>query len=279
MDGHFRTFSFVDQITAAVPGAGIRGRFTVPARVQSFPVALVAEAVGQLAAWSAMAAVGFTHRPVAGIAGQVKLISSVRPGQVLELEAELESLDTESVGYCGSAYADGVQVAHLLDCVGPMLPTEDFDDPKALRERFTLLSTGGAPAGVFDGVPALDLEPDGREESRSLRTVLHIPKDAGFFEDHFPRRPVFPGTLLMHANLQTAAQLAAEVPAKNGAAWRPRIVSDVKLRTFISPGETLILETKRTAHSETSLEMRVESRIGQRLISSAEIEFVSEVKP
>src|SRR5512137_2052805 len=125
MDGHFRAFSFVDRITELRPGVAIRGCYTIPPAVPRFPLSLVAEAVGQLAAWAAMAAVDFTHRPVAGIAGKVELLSAVRPGQLLDLAAELESVDTETVGYRGTAHADGIPVIRLLDCVGPMVPVED----------------------------------------------------------------------------------------------------------------------------------------------------------
>ena len=117
------------------------------------------------------------------------------------------------------------------------------------------------------------LDRPGGERGHCARAMLHVPAAAPFFADHFPRRPVFPGTLLMHANLQTAALLATGVPVGDGVGWVPRIVSDVKLRTFISPGETLNLEAKVTGHSVTSLSVTVESRINQRLIGSAGILF------
>jgi 3-hydroxymyristoyl/3-hydroxydecanoyl-(acyl carrier protein) dehydratase len=237
----------------------------------------VGEAVGQLAAWSAMAATGFTHRPVAGIAGRIELGASVRPGQVLELAAEIESVDTETVGYSGTAHAQGALVIRLQDCVGPMVAIEELDDPQALRDRFTRISTGGTQPGAFGGLPALPLERGGGEPGQSARVLLRVPPDAPFFADHFPRRPVFPGTLLMHANLQAAAWLAAGAPAGDGAMWIPRSVSDVKLRTFIPPGEALSMEAKRIECSATSLSVAVESRISQRLVGSAEIQFVPEL--
>jgi 3-hydroxymyristoyl/3-hydroxydecanoyl-(acyl carrier protein) dehydratase len=273
MDGHFRAFSFVDRITRLEPAVRIRGQYTIPPAVNAFPASLVAEAAGQLAAWAAMAAVDFTHRPVAGIAGTIQLLSSVRPGQVLDLDAELESVDTETVGYSGCAHAGGTPVLRLLDCVGPMVPVQDFDDPQSLRARWALLRADGVSPGAFGGLPPLRLDPDGGESGHCARATLRVPAEAQFFADHFPRRPVFPGTLLMHANLQTAAMLAAGVPSGDGVAWLPRIVSDVKLRTFIAPGEVLSLEAKRTGQSDTSLSVAVESRIRGRLVGSAAIEF------
>jgi 3-hydroxymyristoyl/3-hydroxydecanoyl-(acyl carrier protein) dehydratase len=279
MDGRLHAFSFVDQITDVDPGVRIRGRYAVPAALEDFPASLVAEATGQLAAWSAMAAIQFTHRPVAGIAGRIELLSDVPPGQVLELSAELESVDTETVGYAGTACVGSIPVLRLHDCVGPMVPVEEFDDPRSLRDRFDRLRASGTSPDTFTGLPPLNLEPIHTEPGAWARAVLHVPTEAPFFADHFPRRPVFPGTLLMHANLRTAAALADTVPTGPGARWVARMVSDVKLRTFIAPGETLRLEAKRSEGSDHSLNVAVESRINQRLIGSAEVEFARETSP
>ncbi len=278
MDGHFRAFSFVDRIDSVEPEGRIRGQYRVPA-TGGFPTSLVIEAVGQLAAWAAMAAVNFTHRPVAGIAGAVEFLSDIRPGQLLELAAELESVDTDSTGYSGTAHADGKPVVRLRDCVGPMVPLEDFDDPESLRNRYRVLSTIGTPGGTFEGLPILAVERQEGQLGHSERAILRVPADAPFFADHFPRRPVFPGTLLMNANLQVAAKLAATVPSANGTPWIPRTVTAVKLRSFITPGETLHLQARRTQSSESSLVVAIESRLRERLIGSADIQFSPESPP
>jgi 3-hydroxymyristoyl/3-hydroxydecanoyl-(acyl carrier protein) dehydratase len=279
MDSHFCAFSFVDRITSLEQGVSVHGHYAIPSQVDSFPASLVAEAVGQLAAWAAMAAVDFSHRPVAGIAGRIELLSSVRPGQVLDLAAELESVDTETLGYSGTARAGGTPVIRLLDCVGPMVALDDFDEPRSVRERLNLLRAGGATPGGFGGLPGFLLERGEGERGQFTRAILQVPPDAPFFADHFPRRPVFPGTLLMHAHLQTAAMLAEDVLSGNGLAWRPRVVSDIKLRRFISPGETLNLHAMRTGCCYDCLTVAVESRIHQRLIGSAEIQLSPEVHP
>jgi 3-hydroxymyristoyl/3-hydroxydecanoyl-(acyl carrier protein) dehydratase len=68
-------------------------------------------------------------------------------------------------------------------------------------------------------------------------------------------------------------------PGSAGQPWLPRIISDVKLRSFISPGETLDLEVRRIGCSENRWDVAVESRIGQRLIGSADIQFTSTAHP
>ena len=88
-DHHFAAFSFVDRIDEFVPRTSARGRFVVPAGIDAFPPCLVAEAVGQLAAWISMEAVDFRGRPVAALAGETRFLGEVAPGSVLELAAEL----------------------------------------------------------------------------------------------------------------------------------------------------------------------------------------------
>src|SRR5574341_2127140 len=103
MADRFSTFSFVDRITGGEPGARGQGRFAVPAVLEEFPSCLVAEAVGQLAAWFAMAQIEFRCRPVAGLAGEVRILGDVAPGQVLDLHVEIESCDPDAVAYGGRA--------------------------------------------------------------------------------------------------------------------------------------------------------------------------------
>jgi 3-hydroxymyristoyl/3-hydroxydecanoyl-(acyl carrier protein) dehydratase len=279
IDEHFRAFSFVDRIHAIQPGVRIRGCYTIPAGIPTFHTSLVAEAVGQLAAWAAMAAVDFKSRPVAGLAANIDLLAPVLPGQVLELAAELETVDAEAVAYDGTAYVDGSPVIRLQHCVGPMLPLEDFDDPQLLRERFALLQAAGAVPGAFGGLPSFALDPTDGEAGRSLRATLHVPTSAPFFYDHFPRRPVFPGSLLMESKLELAAALAMRLPPPSrGGRWALHGIADVKLRAFTPPGEKLELEARLNQLSTNAASLNVETRKDKRVISGARVLFAPEVR-
>ncbi len=277
MDEHFRAFTFVDCITLLRPGVGIHGRYSIPAGLRDFPASLVAESIGQLAAWAAMAAVDFRSRPVAGLAASVELFAPARPGQELDLAVELDTVDEDAVAYSGTASVGGTVYVRLRDCVGPMVPLVEFDDPQALRDQFARLSGAGATPGGFGGLPAFSFQRDGGEVGRSARAVLRVPTSAPFFADHFPRRPVFPGSLLMHLNLELAAALSAEVAVpKPGAHWKLQSVTDVKLRAFIAPGETLGLEARLMDGSPDSAGVIVETRRGGAKIGSVRLHFVLE---
>ena len=276
LGGHFRAFSFVDRISALAPDH-VRGSYTIPSAIQTFPAALVAEAVGQLAAWAAMASLEFKSRPVAGLAASIELLSPVRAGQVLELAADLETVDEEAAAYDGTASVNGIPVIRLRHCVGPMMPVEDFDDPRALRERFALLRGGGAAPGAFTGVVPLDLNHNGGDDERALRATLHVPVNAPFFADHFPRRPVLPGSLLMNSNLELVAGLAAKLPVAAGRRWALRGVADVKLRAFTPPGETLEIDARLNQLSADEATVNVETRKGKRVIGGSRVRLATEV--
>src|SRR5262245_23611255 len=138
MSDHFAAFSFVDRITDLEPGKRARGRYAVPVSVSRFPPTLVAESIGQLAAWAAMAHIDFRRRPVAGLAAETRLHHGVAPGSTLDLAVDLQRCDDEAVAYSGRASVDGTLVLELIDSLGPMLPVEEFDDPTALRARLAL---------------------------------------------------------------------------------------------------------------------------------------------
>jgi len=271
MDDHFRAFSFVDRIHPGTSGAHIRGSYQIPEALTEFSSSLVAEAVGQLAAWAAMVTVDFRARPVAGIASRVQMTIPPRPGQTLELAVDLESVDDEAIGYCGSARTDGDEILRLEHCVGPMMPVVDFDDPELLRARYALLCGGGATPGAFGGVPTMALTRTSGENGQMARAILEVPASAPLFADHFPRKPVFPGSLLMHHQLQLAAAFAKEIPPPNGSAWTLREIADMKLRSFIPPGSQIELEVKLLGRTEQTAELALEGRREGRLVGAARV--------
>ncbi len=244
--GHFRAYSFVDRIASVEPGRGGRARYLVPAHVPRFSSCLGIEAAGQLAAWVTMAALDFRRRPVAGVAADVHLGVPARPGGTLDLTAEIHKYDEEAVDFSAWAHLDGELVVEIGHSVGPMLPTEEFDSVNAMRERFALLtSASGAPGGAFGGVPEHDLETLELIPGERIRSLLRVPREAAFFADHFPRRPVFPGTLLLDAQIQVSLRAAAGAPHwPAGAQLGATRVPEMKLRAFIAPGEEIELRSE-----------------------------------
>lgn len=274
MSERFRAFSFVDRIVHRA-GGRIEGRYTVPAHATRFPASLMAEAVGQLAAWSAMAELDFAFRPVAGLAAETRYHRIVTPGQTLELEADIARCDPEAVAYSGRAFIAGRPALELVDCVGPMLPMDDFDAPEAVRADFDTLCTVGAASGRFAGVPEPAIAVQEHASGQRLRATLQVPPQQGtpYFDDHFPRRPVFPGTLLLDALAGLAVTVAREaLPGTASAALMPTRVSQVKIRSFTAPGATLELEVDLLEVTAAGARFKLGARSDGKPVATARVE-------
>ena len=272
-DAHFAAFSFVDRITGFTPGKGAHGVFHVPAAVTEFPACLVAEAVGQLAAWVSMEHIGYRGRPVAALAGETRFLGAVSPGDTLDLTVEIDDVDDDVVSYRGWADVAGRRVIELNDCLGPMLPVADFDAPDALRERFALLRGAGATPDRFHGVAAPDAATVEHVPGQSVRANLDVPRFAPFFADHFPRRPVFPATLLLNAQIALATRIAREANVAR-ADPMPMRMTHVKMRSFIVPGQQVDARAEFAGMQEGTTRISLSARDGDgKTIATARVEF------
>ena len=273
MPDHFAAFSFIDRITQVEPGVRARALFSVPDAVEEFPSCLVAEAGGQLAAWVAMAEIDFRGRPVAALASETVFHRDVAPGNRLELAVEIESCDDEAVAYGGFAEVNGEKVIELRDCLGPMLPVNDFDSPDAMRERYRLLCGEGAPAGRFHGVTLPKLVALTAEPKKS-RAMLAVPQSAPFFADHFPRRAVFPATLLLDSQIRLAMDLARTViGAAPGVKLVVRRMSNVKVRSFIVPGQEIELSAEIVSTHGASVTAKLSAESGGKSVATARLDI------
>ena len=274
MSPHFAAYSFVDRITDLVPATRARGRFAVPAHLPAFSPCLVAEAVGQLAAWVSMAHIDFRGRPVAALATETRFHGDAVPGSTLDLAVEIDSCDDDAVAYSGSAAVDGKRIIELIHCLGPMLPVAEFDSPDALRDRFALLCAEGATPDRFTGVTLPHVDMRERVAGQSLKATLPVPTSAPFFGDHFPRRAVFPATLLLDAQIGLALDLAREAPWGNGGAPRASRVTHVKMRSFIEPGKDVDIAVDLQPPAEGIAKGALAARIDGRTVATARLEIV-----
>jgi len=276
MSDHFAAFSFVDRIIELDAARRAVGRYEIPAAISAFPSCLVAEAVGQLAAWVAMAHIDFRGRPVAALANETRFRADAAPGDTLTLAVDIEACDEDAVAYSGSAQVGGATVIELADCLGPMLPVEEFDSPQALAGRFELIRGPGAKPGAFHGVTPLRVVRTGGEAGHSATATLHVPDAAPFFGDHFPRRPVFPATLLLDAQIGLAMSVAREATCwGEGKVPKPARLTHVKVRSFTPPGATLDVEAELAPGGADEATIRLSARMDGKIAATARLDVVA----
>ena len=274
MPDRFNAFTFVDRITALEYGRCARGRFAIPAELPGFSSCLVAEAVGQLASWVAMAHTDFRRRPVAAMSVDTRIVGEAAPGEILDLGVEIDRCDGDAIVFSGWARVAGRLLLELGRCVGPMLDLEEFDDPEAIRRDFEILGGPGAPRSCFSGIAAPELSLIDWIPGQRMRAALHVPISAPFFADHFPRRPVFPGSLLLDAQIRLAVRLAEET-LPPGQRLRAARVADVKMRSFILPGHAVELETGLHAATSAAAELTLAAMVDGNRVATGRMEIVS----
>jgi len=278
MSDHFAAFSFVDRIAEFEPGRRAVGSYAIPPGIIAFPACLVAEAVGQLAAWVSMEHIAFRGRPVAALATETRFHGDVSPGDTLALVVDVESCDDDAVAYSGRAEVGGSTVIELIDCLGPMLPVAEFDAPEALAARLDLIRGPGATPGAFRGVTPPRVVRGAGEKGRSASATLHVPESAPFFGDHFPRRPVFPATLLLDSQIGLALELAREAtcwPA--GSTPVPARLTHVKMRAFMPPGATLDMDAELHPTGSDAATIRLAARLDGKTAATARLDVLAKV--
>jgi 3-hydroxyacyl-[acyl-carrier-protein] dehydratase len=77
----------------------------------------------------------------------------------------------------------------------------------------------------------------------TIRAEANVPATSTIFEGHFPGRPLMPGVLLIETMAQASGWLLI---ARNRFAKMPFLatVKEAKLRTFITPGQALVVSAK-----------------------------------
>ncbi len=266
-------FLFVDCIDEFEPGGLAQGRFAMP-RDFVVPACLIAEAIGQLAGWIAMERWQFNARPVAALVGRCVIAGEARPGESVELAVEMDECEADAVSYAGRARADGRTLVTVERCGAPMLPLEDFDDREAMRERFAALRSPKGARVEVDRKLAVTLPwSEITYDWNSAKATIITPTERDFYADHFPRRPVFPATLSLDAMIRLARALAEHVGLKL-AATPPLIrVSDVKLRTFVPPGQTLELAAYLRARESASADLALSATSAAKRVATADLRF------
>ena len=233
-----------------------------------------------------MSSLNFERRPVAALAGATKYHSEARPGERLNLEAIIESCDSESVSYSGVATVGERLVLELVDCSGAMLPQQEFDDPETIGQQFKLLETTGAKENRLAQAPCIlptDLKSDALG---TLEGSLIIPSQADFFADHFPNKPVFPATLLMHALSSMVIEQINCSPLPNQPTNQPNqpqlaisSMARVKVRSWIAPGDQVKLRAEGLTPEIGPKQVKLSAHVGTKLVASALLSLVVAPSP
>lgn len=245
-------------------------------RFALFPC-IIGEALGQLCSWNVLKSSGFRYRPVGGVVKEIEIAGYAYLGDEVLLESHIETLDHENamVSFNGQASVNDNIILKINHSLAPLLPLEEFnhlDQVKAdfenlinLNKRHWMpdpsltlgsgMTTGNLYQAKYDNIIS--------QLPNEIIGEKNIIQNAPYFSTHFPKKPVFPLSLLMEYNLQLAAQL---VPDKT---WQPISMRRIKIGNFILPGDKVIT---RIAQVQNHI-YKIFNEVGNKKVCTAEVEF------
>ena len=142
-------FHLVDRILECEPGQSVRAR-KVCSLYEEFwegegddlrmPPPLVLEAFCQAGTWLVMITTDRRKRAALLSIGSVEFLGDVRPGDVIELEGAVESMNDEVAVLSGRALVDGAAVMEAKDIMCALIDADtlaDLDDTERLQTMLT----------------------------------------------------------------------------------------------------------------------------------------------
>jgi 3-hydroxyacyl-[acyl-carrier-protein] dehydratase len=119
---------------------------------------------------------------------------------------------------------------------------------------------------LIDRIAELNLD------DRTIRTDATVPDKSTIFEGHFPGYPLMPGVLLIETMAQTSGWLIIALTKFTRMPFFAA-VKEAKLRSFVTPGQTLSVSASMkhegSGYAMTSAEIRHDGKV----VCNAELTF------
>lgn len=291
------SFLFVDKIIEFIPGKSCRGikhithddnyLFLNENNELCFNPSMIGETLGQLAAWNVMFSCDFKMRPVAGVVESAALRRNVKVGETLTLEATIDSIDEAAVQYNAKAYVNDEEVFCLTRAIGPMLPMETFISEELIKKQFnevlrlsdwketTELYSDFDVRGAKISHVNIPLTYDRViEHDPGVRVVgcKKISRQAPYFPDHFPNKPVLPMTVLLECKINLAYEFIkkANIPNK----YKLKELRKIKMNDFVFPGDEVVTSLIITKQEPEELILRFRSEVSRKRVCVMEMVMI-----
>lgn len=291
------SFLFVDKIIEFVPGKSCRGikhithddryLFLNEKNEYCFNASMIGETLGQLAAWNVMFSCDFKMRPVAGVVECAALHRDVKVGETLLLEANIDTIDEDAVQYNAKAYINGEEVFCLTRAIGPMLPMETFISEDLIKKQFNEIIK------LKEWNELSDLSTDFHINNAALKPIYYplnydrviehepgvrvvgckkISRQAPYFPDHFPNKPVLPMTVLLECKINLAYKFLEKANFQNK--YKLKELRKIKMNDFVFPGDEVVTSLIITKQEPEELILRFRSEVARKRVCVMEMVMI-----
>jgi len=114
------------------------------------------------------------------------------------------------------------------------------------------------------------------EVGRLAEAIKNVSLSEDFFDDHFPRRPVMPGVLIVEGLAQLGGLLLeASLQQKHGGNAKAvlTVLERTKFRALVKPGDTLQYQAELVSLNETGGKIIAVASRGGTVVTSTEMVF------
>lgn len=111
------------------------------------------------------------------------------------------------------------------------------------------------------------------EPGKKAVGVKNVTINDGFFQGHFPSRPVMPGVLMVEAMAQVGGIAVLTDNQNNGKLAFFLSVDKVKFRKVVSPGDQLVMEVEVIKIRGRTAQVSAQSKVNGEVVAEAEMMF------
>lgn len=110
----------------------------------------------------------------------------------------------------------------------------------------------------------------------AAEAIKNVALSEDFFDDHFPRRPVMPGVLVLEGMAQLSGLLleaSLSQQYQHNAKAVLTVLERTKFRNLVKPGDTLLYRTEVKSVNETGGKVKATASCGKTVVTSTEMVF------
>lgn len=111
------------------------------------------------------------------------------------------------------------------------------------------------------------------EHGKKAIGIKNVTINDGFFQGHFPTRPVMPGVLMVEAMAQTAGVVVLTNPAHRGKLAFFMAVDNVKFRKVVTAGDQLMMEVEVVRDRSRVTQIHAVSKVDGDVVAEADMTF------